>query len=911
MSNMRIVWRHRSLALVLLAAFGFRLAQLTFQPLWFDEGWSVWFGVSSLPDMLERTALDIHPPLYYALLHGWIAIAGDGEFALRMLSVLTGVALVAMVYPLARALLGDLPARLALLFAAISPLQVFYAQEIRMYGLVTLLGMASSWLFWRALHGPPGRRSLRLWAAYALVTAAAMYTEYYGAFIPLFHFIYWLTRARGPKRLAPLAALFAAGLLFLPWVAYAGPKLAAYVGDKVDIEQYAVLTPWDYAARHLVAFGAGHLAPDASWLGWSVVVFAALALWGFAAARGDSRSGDPRPAWFLALYLLVPFTAAYLVQLRFPFAPPRMERLLLVASPPFLMLAARGLVAFADRAWAWRSWAALSGVALAALAVLATAGFSLASFYATPRYPEQDYRPLAARMDALARPADRVIAVHPWQVGFLRAYLSTPVDLQLAASPAWGADVRAQIDGALGARRRVWVPAYQTLGRVLETEVENYLKANALNVESKWYGETRLLFYAPAVRALTIEPLGTPVTTLGTDRATPAWEAGWGIVPLTLALDFDDPARTPRISLRLKDDTGVIWAAQDREFDTVEGSGAARRFRGAAGFLVPAGTPPGAYRLSLGVYDAQSLQMLRPERDVLNVRVVRPAVPPPVVALPIQTPVTVGWPGMRLLGFSLRDGDWQGGERMHLDLFWRATASDLPERALFVQVQGLDGKPYAVSEGAPRAPTPSWQTGDLMREQRDVQLPANLPAGTYRVAVGWLDASDHTRVPHSGGDNQFVLREIAVKARPHQMTLPAVQTRNDLRFGDVARIAGHDLVLDPLRRAVTVRLYWQSAAETTTPYKVFVHIVPVGGVTPLAQHDSPPAGGALPTTAWLSGEYIADEHVVALPDGLPPGPYRVLVGLYDPQSGARVPATAPDGRRFANDAAELTSFVWR
>ena len=43
-------------------------------------------------------------------------------------------------------------------------------------------------------------------------------------------------------------------------------------------------------------------------------------------------------------------------------------------------------------------------------ALLATAGISLASFYTAPRYPEQDYRPLAARIDALARPADRIVA---------------------------------------------------------------------------------------------------------------------------------------------------------------------------------------------------------------------------------------------------------------------------------------------------------------------------------------------------------------------------------------------------------------------------------------------------------------------------------------------------------------------
>ncbi|MBI5876298.1 MAG: glycosyltransferase family 39 protein [Chloroflexi bacterium] len=911
---MRTRWRHRSLILVLLVAFGLRLAQLTFQPLWFDEGWSVWFGVSSLPKMLERTALDIHPPLYYALLHGWIALADHGEFALRLLSVLTGVLLVALVYPLARGLLGDLSARLALVMTALSPLQIFYAQEVRMYGLVTALGLASSGLFWRALHGHSGRPARRMWIAYAVVTAAAMYAEYYGAFIPLFHGIYWLWQVRGRvwRRPSALGAFAFAGLLYLPWVVYASSKLAAYVGDKVGIEQYAVLPPWDYAARHLIAFAAGHLTPDTAWLGWIAVVFAALALWGIAAARtprGGSQS--PRPALFLTLYLLVPFVAAYLVQMGFPFAPPRMERLLLLASPPFLMLAARGLTAFIARAWALRSWAALAGTVLTGAVMLAASALSLASFYNVPRYPEQDYRPLAERMDALSRPGDRVIAVHPWQVGFLRAYLTSAVDLQPAASPAWGAEVRAQIDEALDAHRRIWVPAYQSLGRVLETEMENHLKAGALSVESKWYGDTRLLFYAPIAPALTFEASGTPAITVGTDRATSAWEAGWGIVPLQMTLDFDEPARTPRISLRLKDEAGVVWAAQDREFDSMETSGAIRRFRSAAGFLVPAGTPPGAYRISLGIYDAQSLQSLRPERDVLTLRVSRPAVPPSIAALPIQTPLTVGWPGMRLLGLTLRDGAWRGGETLHLDLFWQATDSSLPGRVLFAQMQGPDGKPYAVSETPPRIPTTAWQRGDLYREQRDLQLPANLPAGTYRVAIGWFDERNQSRVPHSGGDNQFVLREITVTARPRQMTPPAMQARNDLRFGDVARIAGHDLALDPQRKTATARLYWLATSETPAAYKVFVHIVPAGATTPLAQHDSPPAGGALPTTAWLPGEYITDEHVVALPDNMPPGPYRILVGLYDPQSGARVPAFAPDGQRFPNDAVILTSFEWR
>src|SRR5437879_4937501 len=116
---------------LLLAAFALRLINLTFQPLWFDEGWSVWFATSDLPAMIEHTAVDIHPPFYYALLHLWIGLTGTSEFPLRMLSVLVGVLTVALLVRLARALLGGRAAWLAGILVAVAPLQIYYAQEIR------------------------------------------------------------------------------------------------------------------------------------------------------------------------------------------------------------------------------------------------------------------------------------------------------------------------------------------------------------------------------------------------------------------------------------------------------------------------------------------------------------------------------------------------------------------------------------------------------------------------------------------------------------------------------------------------------------------------------------------------------------------------------------------------------------
>jgi hypothetical protein len=172
------------------------------------------------------------------------------------------------------------------------------------------------------------------------------------------------------------------------------------------------------------------------------------------------------------------------------------------------------------------------------------------------------------------------------------------------------------------------------------------------------------------------------------------------------------------------------------------------------------------------------------------------------------------------------------------------------------------------------------------------------------VAVGISPPTEQTRVRLASGVERLVLREIVVEARQHQMTPPAPQVRQDIRLGTLAKIAGYDLAQDPAAKTLRLRLYWQALSETETAYKVFVHVIPPGGQSPVAQHDSQPANGSLPTTAWVKGEYITDEHLIALTD-VPPGAYRILVGLYDPASGVRVSAFASDGQEFTNDAAEL------
>jgi hypothetical protein len=85
-----------------------------------------------------------------------------------------------------------------------------------------------------------------------------------------------------------------------------------------------------------------------------------------------------------------------------------------------------------------------------------------------------------------------------------------------------------------------------------------------------------------------------------------------------------------------------------------------------------------------------------------------------------------------------------------------------------------------------------------------------------------------------------------------------------------------------------VGLRWQTTAILTQRYKVTVQVLDSRNNV-IAQRDSEPVGGSLPTDQWSVGETVVDNHGIFIPPGTPPGAYRVIVALYDPNSGQRLP----------------------
>ncbi len=136
---------------VLLLAFGLRVHNLEVQSFWNDEGNSARLSERSFQLIIEGTASDIHPPLYYLLLNQWRKLVGDSEFGLRSLSLFAGMLTVPLTFVLGRmvggkrpylnhekAERGDLLGFLAAGLLAISPSMIYYSQEARMYALLGL-----------------------------------------------------------------------------------------------------------------------------------------------------------------------------------------------------------------------------------------------------------------------------------------------------------------------------------------------------------------------------------------------------------------------------------------------------------------------------------------------------------------------------------------------------------------------------------------------------------------------------------------------------------------------------------------------------------------------------------------------------------------------------------------------------
>ena len=196
-----------------------RVLLLNSRSIQYDDAFSILLSARSLREVVAGTAADTMPPLYYFMLHFWMEISSQ-LWWLRLLSVLLNMGSIILLYSLTSNLLGTHSALWAAFLVAISPIQVYHAQDLRMYALLAFWQMAYLWFFGKIWldHSTDKRVSMWLWAGLAVSGVLAMYCHNLAGFIIIGPNIFLLVKRQWRLLFKLCAAQAAIALLAAPWL---------------------------------------------------------------------------------------------------------------------------------------------------------------------------------------------------------------------------------------------------------------------------------------------------------------------------------------------------------------------------------------------------------------------------------------------------------------------------------------------------------------------------------------------------------------------------------------------------------------------------------------------------------------------------------------------------------------------
>ncbi len=591
------------LLLLLLLAASLRFHRLGAQSLWYDEGITAAHTARSLQELLPLLQVNVHTPAYFVLLAGWTDVAGDSEFALRLPSALFSILSVAFVYSLGARLYGRLAGLTAAALVALNSFSISYAQEARMYAMLTAIACLSMCLFWQALQGRGSRK--RLVVVYGLVNALGMYTQVVFALVMLGQALtiaLWLleSRLRGGREPGARAiwhvladyvlANCLAVLLFLPWLPHSLQQVFSRPNRAQIIPADEVL---QMIAGHF-AFGSNHaLDMGAAWLAYGLLLLAGLLPLG---AKGGWWRWLLPLAWLGAS--VIPYVGLALTT--------RYLRFLLPAQLAFALLLGRGVW----NLWRWRPGRLVAGLALGAALLGMLLG--LENFYHHSDFQRDDMRGLVRGIEDDLRPNDGILYSAPGLVDLFDYYYRGNAPAYALPSAREDAAIRSEVADIIQQHDRLHVILYGAREQDPRQVVEATLNRQAFEISDRWVGDLRYLQYAS--RAELNEPIpaewvfGSGITLHAYALNTTRLSAG-ELLLLRLTWSAQQQLNTRyKVALQLLDAAGVLVAQRDSE----PVGGAAPTISWQSGSLVvdqhgleiPGGLPAGDYRLILSLYDA-------------------------------------------------------------------------------------------------------------------------------------------------------------------------------------------------------------------------------------------------------------------------------------------------------------------
>lgn len=590
----RVLWFVSGLTLL---AFAFRVYGINTVSLRGDEAFTLihWVREPLSQTLATIATVDPQPPLAYFLYWLWGQTVGDGELVVRFLPALVNTLGVPALFVLGKRLFGVRAGLLAALLWAISPVQIWHAQDARNYALWSAASAISLWLALRVLDSARHRRDrLRDWVLYIAAASVTGYLYYLELFVVaalnVYVVVYFRRHGRVLRRWLTSQALLA--LILGVWYLQERLLVGSGYGGTAGRFEFQEIFTW-----FLPGLIYGDTLPP-SWMIIALVSVMLLLFWAvFAVLRHRQTQG--RQYGVLLLLILLPLVFLSIVSFRLNVFVPRY--VLSVSIP--LYLAAASVV----------SRRRLLDIAYGILCVLMVVLSGWMYYFEIDYAKAPDWRALAGYLEQASTADERIINTSADEA-FTFYHNEYGVDAPFVRLPANPRQTDEEITTALASfDNGVWVVANAPSDWPNRDTVDRWFQAHWIQaVDASIQGLRAEYWIPPPLPAVPgAEPLGTfefvaavrethalsPLPD-GTLTVLVTWDVlGQTEIPLKVFVHLLPSPALP----------GTVPAAQDDQFPADGGLDTTTWAPGSAFVDVYrmdiSALPPGDYRLVLGLYD--------------------------------------------------------------------------------------------------------------------------------------------------------------------------------------------------------------------------------------------------------------------------------------------------------------------
>jgi hypothetical protein len=245
---------------------------------------------------------------------------------------------------------------------------------------------------------------------------------------------------------------------------------------------------------------------------------------------------------------------------------------------------------------------------------------------------------------------------------------------------------------------------------------------------------------------------------------------------------------------------------------------------------------------------------------------------------------------IRLLGCDWETERTSSENRLHLTLYWQATQPMDEDYEILTKVVNGAYKVWGQQAGQPVRgvfPTYTWREGQIMKDQREIEILPGTPPGVYHIEAILYDLHNGVWVEPDGGPELLGPVNIP-RGTPPPVEALDMQYHVEANLDGKVQLLGYNIE-SGFRPGdgIHLTLFWRALQDMEKDYTVFTHLVD-DGENIWGQKDNPPVDGFYPTSQWEEGEIVRDQYDLIISADARPGDYWLEVGMYLAETGDRL-----------------------